>query len=487
MLSHHRNIGLAVSPQGITAVEIEQASTARTISHVANLAFTADADLEHPEALGRSLKSALRAGEINSSRCVIGLSSAWLATREKSSPATDAQSIRGIASIAVERDFASGSQELMFDYSTACGEKCITMLLAAVPRKIVDQLLIVAKSAGLDVSAITASIASLAMADGVAIPPSGRLVICLGPDGAEIILQNPQGLRLLRHIKTSLGADGQLAGLASDCRRILAMASSDCPDGTGRGILIWNTIGIAQGQLETFADQLGCGLQIGKFPADLGIADVGGQAKIPASFAPAAALACRDADGLSLDFLHSKLAAPKKSLLSRRLMWIAAIAAGIVGLVVYLALDVSANQKAVAELQSQLATLQEPLHQAKDVVEKTSFAGSWYDGRPPLLDCMLEVAKAFPDDPSIWATSLTIEEEAKTGLAPANGTSVAAAPMLTITLHGKASNDNAALGVLDRLKSNPRIIILKPLSRNQAGGNTKEVSFNITLGLRGVS
>jgi hypothetical protein len=53
-------------------------------------------------------------------------------------------------------------------------------------------------------------------------------------------------------------------------------------------------------------------------------------------------------------------------------------------------------------------------------------------------------------------------------------------------LTGKAVSESAAMDVLDRLKSNPRLANVKPqyISQGQ-GGSAREWSFEVSLSLRG--
>jgi len=52
-------------------------------------------------------------------------------------------------------------------------------------------------------------------------------------------------------------------------------------------------------------------------------------------------------------------------------------------------------------------------------------------------------------------------------------------------LTGKAVNEAAALEVFDHLKSDPRLVRVKPLFIRQTGGTSRDVSFAVNLSLRG--
>jgi hypothetical protein len=469
MLTARKCIGLAVTEQGIAAVEVGMVGGRRGILHVAELPFAPGVSLGQPDALGKELRQMLRQNGFQASPCVIGLPATWLAAREKSFPAADAQALRGVLSIAAEREFASGAQDLTLDYLQWPSGKGVSALLVAAPRVGVDQLLTAARAAGLSVTAVTSSAVALATATVGEIPAAGRLVLCLSPRGAELTVQWPDGVRLVRHLPARLGQAGApITGLAGDLRRILAAVPTET-GAEGRQLLIWDAVGLERPALTALGEGLGLSWQPCGLAKDLEAAPAAGAA-VSDAFAPAAALACLGGgEPLSLDFLHSRLAAAKPPRVARWVM--GAIAAGVVllALVAYLVLDGRSAQQDVADLAVKVAQSAAAKKDAQELVDRVAFTGAWYDHRPRFLDCDLEITGAFPQQGSVWATSLTIREDMQAQLA------------------GKAISEEAILGVLDRLKSNPKLGNVKPLFIRQAGGTSREVSFSVSLSLRGAN
>jgi hypothetical protein len=468
MLGGHRNLGLAVTEQGITAVLTSTSAGRPAVLHAASVAFTGDLNLEHPESLGRELRRALRQAGARASRCVIGLASSWVLAREKVLPATDEVSLRGALSIAAEREFASGPQDLSFDYSgaPAPGAGNVWTLLVAAPRRLLGQLEAMAKAAGLSVAAITSSAAALAGATTGKVPPGGRLVLCLLPRGVELAAQSPTGLRLIRHLPIRPDSPGPEADrLWGELRRILAVALTEGGAGDDRELLIWDAAGLGSGALKILADRLGLPVRLCGIGGDLGMTD----ATIPGEggqFAQAAALACRNGAALEIDFLHSRLAPPARGRLSRRTVWAGAAAALALAISAWFFLDWRAAAREARDLQGRLTALNPARQEANTFVTRANFAGTWYDRRPEFLACLKEITLAFPEEGRVWATGLLIRED------------------MQAVLHGNSVSNEAVLDVFKRLAANPRLTDVKLLSSRQAGGTSRDWSFAISMALR---
>ena len=463
MFTNRRNLGLAVTEQGITAVEVGISGGRRTVLHAAVLPFSKGAGLGEPERLGKDLKQVLRQNGFSAPRCVIGLASNWIAAREKPLPATNADSLRGALSIAAEREFASGPHELVLDYLRSTSEKGISAILVAAPRRVVGQLSAMAKAAGLSATAVTSSATVLATATRGPVGPGGRLVLCLLPRAVEMTAQSPNGVRMIRHLPVGLdGGHVQVDSLSSELRRILAGQADH-----SRELLIWDSLGLDRASLESVGDDLGLPLRLCELASDLDVAD-SSSGPMSGRFAQAAALACCAGQAPAIDFLHSRLAPPRRAALGRWALWAAAACLVVVAAGLFLVLDWRADLRKVTDIQNQLADLKGPTQQARELVDDTSFAGTWYDRRPGFLDCLREITQAFPQEGTIWATSLAVRED------------------MQVRLTGKAVSEAAGYQLFDRLKASPRLANITPLFVSRPGGTSREVSFSVSLSFRGV-
>ena len=466
MFNARKTLGLAVTEQGISAAEVVWSGPRRTVLHTAVVPFSADARLDEPERLGRELRKTLRQNGITSSRCVVGLAASWTAAREESLPAADAESLRGALSIAAEREFASGAQDLSVDYLDWSSGKGTSALLVAAPRRVVEQLQAMAKAAGLTLTAITSSAVALALATRGAVSSAGRLVLCLLPGGVELAVQSPGGVRLIRHLPVRFDRPAAQTGdLTGELRRILALAPAETGAGAVRELLLWNPAGLDAASLDSLCAQLGLSARRCALETDLSVA--GGATLGMDRFAQAVALACSMGEPAAIDFLHSRLAPPVKTWRTRRTLWAVAACLALLVLGVYLFVDWRITQHDVAALQKQLDEMKDSTDQADAMVDTVTFARDWYDRRPEFLDCLREITQAFPQEGRVWATSLMIRAD------------------MQALLTGKSVNEAAALEVLDRLKSNPHLANVKPLFIRQVGGTSRDVSFAISLSMRG--
>lgn len=465
MRSHKKFLALAVTEQGLSAVEVGVAAGRANFLHGVELAFTAEVNLSQPARLGAAMKQALREAGIQATRCAVGLAASFLASREKVLPATDADSLRGVLNLAAEREFASGPQELAFDYCASASGPSVQVLLLAAPRRVLEQLSAMAGAAGLSITAVTSSALALAGAAKGTVGPAGRLVLCLLEGGGELSVESPEGPRSVRRLGACLGAGGDVGPLAMELRRVLATAPAGPKSNGTRELLVWNAAGIEPAALKPLGD-LGLRLRMCSAVGDLGVsgvpADAAGDRR-----AQALAVASLAAEAPPVDFLHSRLAARKAARLGRPARWAIAAAAVALALAAYFAWDWHALQEDIVRLQAEANRRKAPTSEAKAVVENVKFAQSWYDHRPRYMDCLLAIAQAFPPEGKVYATTLVIRED------------------MQALLTGKATDQAAVEEVFDKLKANPTLYNVKPQYTRQAGGASREVSFAVNLSLRG--
>jgi hypothetical protein len=549
-----QSLALALTEQGITAVVMGISARLgaplgkrRTVLHAASLAFTADANLDHPQALGRELKLLLRQNGISSSRCAVGLAASYIASREKIVPTSDRESLRGALSIAAEREFPSGSGDLSFDYLASPCDAGLCALLVAAPRRIIAQVVLMAQAAGLAIEAITSSTAALALAtrgagsgpgaNGHGQPGEPRMVLCLLDRQGELAVQSPHGLRLIRHLPIAMDSPGAKDALIGQLRRIIALSPQGQPANSATQVLLWNLAGGTLNSAESsvasdqrgealknsLSAQLNLDVRLCSMKADLDVDDgetheqalgaPNGDAHATtthgqdahatpwgANLAQAAAVACAGTNGDRIDFLHSRLTPPKVRRIGRPALWAMAAAAIVVAALVYLFFDWQATQQEADNLEKQRNTLRPADDQARAFLANMDVASGWYDRRPEFLACMKEIASAFPDEGKVWATRLNIDEDTETAAELARTPNMKyddpakykrmndALNSMRVSLAGKGVSRGDVLAVLDRLRSNPQFTNVIPGPISQAGGvgATKDlISFEVNLTLQG--
>jgi hypothetical protein len=477
MMTPRKLLGLAVTERSIAAVEVGVVHGGRKVLHAAEFPLPEGDPAQAPTALGKALRQFLRQNHFSAGRCIIGIEAKWLIAKEKSLPPTSPDLLAGALSIATEREFASESKDLTFDYSgpvvdSAQGQ---SVLLVAVPRRNVDHLLATAKAAGLTVTAVTSSTMALASATRGPASPR-RLVLHLSPAAAELSVQSSGGFRLLRRLPIALPvsaaagsspADGWLNDLAGELRRVVALLPGSQMPQPAPDLHIWNASGLPAAAFSDLGKRLSLEVRLCTYPSDLGIADAPAEPAGGSAAAAALAIVGFSRQMLAVDFLHSRLDPRKKVALRKKVAWGAGLAALVLLLGLALFLDWRKDEQDVQDLKDQLAGMKESLATAKDMVDKAAFARGWYDRRPKHLDCLRELTLAFPAEGRIWATSLALGEDSRA------------------LLSGKAADEGAVLEVLDRLSKNPQFRDVKPLYIREVGGGVQGVSFAVSLSYAG--
>jgi hypothetical protein len=270
-------------------------------------------------------------------------------------------------------------------------------------------------------------------------------------------------------------------------RRVLAQAPAPAEAASARELWIWNSANLPPDDLADIGRGLGLRVRVCALAADLDLTDGPALPNRPGPDLALPAALARLAGPPAVDFLHSRLAPPKKTWLDRKARWGIAAAAVVLAVTGFMVWNWLSTRSEVARLQGRLADLKSDLREAKEVVDNVTYARPWYDGRPGFLDCLREVTAAFPDTGTIWATSVMVKQEALPEGPPGKGAAPAAKADMQVSLMGKAVNKNAALDVYDKLNANPRLINVKQLYIRQAAGAAREESFAFSFSFHGAN
>jgi len=460
MFQRRKVLGLAVTPDAITAVEVVPVNGGGRLARSAVFRPPDAVGLDQTVDLGKALKQFLHDNGFSASRCVIGIDASRLTAREKTLPPKGRSSAVEILSLMVEREFASGRNDLVFDFSLAAGETPSALLVAA-PRQVLDQLNAMAAAAGLSVLAITSSMTALA---AVTDCPADReqLVLHLSAHGAELALQTGGGIAMVRRLGPATGAGaGTLVDLVGQLRRVVALLTGG---GANRELVVWDELGLGSADVERLSAMLELPVSTFQMPEGLAPSPETRSAEA-GQHAPAAAMALEAARGNApiIDLLHSRLTPRKRLGMGRRSAWAAAVAAALIVAAAAYGVDWRRDYVEAASLKQRAENMKADVNEARDVNDKVTFAGPWYDGRPSYLDCIREVTRAFPDEGTIWTTSMAIQEDMK------------------VVLSGKAVSESVVLDVLDRLKKNSRLSYVQSLYLRQAGRSGREIAFALSF------
>ncbi len=290
---------------------------------------------------------------------------------------------------------------------------------------------------------------------------SGKALLYLRDDCAELVVQDADGCKLVRHL-----APPKLRGLGAtldDVRRALALLPA-VKSGSPRSLLVWDELGL-DGSV-SLQERLGLPVHICNFPQEFSWSilpePAGAAAKLP--IVQLAALA---AQGLSekpplVDFAHSRLVQTAPVGRRRYLRMALAAAAILLAGAIWFTLDWVSDVRQSANTRSQLAELQPSVAQAQSQLDDISFARQWYDQRSSILECLRQITLAFPQSSRIWATNVSLREEKK------------------LQLVGKCESEQAAMEIRDHLQACQRFANVSSVYIRRAA-NSSEVTFAISF------
>src|SRR5207249_1981508 len=114
---------------------------------------------------------------------------------------------------------------------------------------------------------------------------------------------------------------------------------------------------------------------------------------------------------LAVDFLHSRLAAPKKSRIAKWMIWSATGAVAVIALSILAYSDLQSKQATLDSLKLKLSSEQPQIKSAEAFVNKVGFAQGWHGGDPRYVACLKAITDLVPEDGQTYATNLIIREK----------------------------------------------------------------------------
>ncbi len=476
MITRARKIlGLALEERSILAVELRFDGERFEVKREAEFVFPQEVSFNEPIRLGQLLRQFLRENRFTAKCAVLGIPAKWLIVREKNIPPTNADSLAGILKIQAERDFSLDFNDLVIDYSgEASSTEYSSLLLVGALRRTIDQIVTTAQAAGLRVLSVTSSALALASASSQS-EYASRYVLYIRPDYIEFVVQIGKYFRVLKHLPVAISGQRD-AKEVSENRAIesfvieVSRLISMLPHGRGAAepvkMFVWDAANLVPEAVQTLSERLSPKVEV----ID-GIAVSVNEKLVQSSeaerrqFAAAAALGLAGArrELLTVDFLHSRISPKKSKVPGRRTLWAAAVGMALILCGLFLFWDWQKDKEEVATLKMRLERMQEDIDAAQSVVQKVSFARSWYTGRPKVLDCLRELTLAFPVEGRIWVTSLAMREDMR-GI-----------------ISGKSLDEKSVLEVLDTLKGNGIFSDIQMLYMRDTGRSSQEVAFAINF------
>ncbi len=470
MLGTRTILGLAIDESGIVVAEVAARTGRPEVRRVGQLAFEEKLSSETAKELGQQLRQFLRANHFSSRHAVVGIPTKWIVAKEILAPPAGPEAVASMLGIQAERAFSLNASDLIFDYfgRTSTSESSKVMLLAA-RREIIEEVRELTTAAGLQVRSVTVS----ALAFGKilsATGPEARYGLYARPTYCEFWSQANGQLRTIKHVPMASAngaAPDRAEQLTSTIQRLILLSGEQ--NQAPHQVTVYDADGRTDGLVDRLNTQLRPHITVSDGRAGLlsDRARAGEDSEDAQSIAAAAvAVAGAGADRPPVDFLNPRLGRKKTSHRTRVTSW-AAVAAIVAVVAVGAAVaDWQIKRSDIASYSQQLEAISEDVEAARTMKEQMAYASSWMSQTPVFLECLRELTESFPEQGTIWATSL--------GLSETGG-----------SLVGKAVDEQSFYDVLNKLKQNDAFSKVTMMYVRDAGGSSREKEFAVTFTFEG--
>lgn len=475
MVGTRHILGLAIDDSGVVATELCTRAGRTEVHGIGEFSWEQELTADNAKELGLRLRQFLRERGFTAKRAVVGLAAKWVMAKEVEAPPAAPEALAGMLSIQAERLFSMNAGELVFDYcgKTSTSQKSQVLLLAA-RRRIVEQIKELAEAAGLHLQSMTVS----AFACGSAPAQNGsagNFGLYTRPTYCEFWGHVKGRPRFIKHIPLVMDGDPTAyTHLLTNTIRRQVLLSSQQDQAPPHHVTAYDASGLSEAVFKQLNEQLSPQITVHNGRAGLmakGLPATGDPQEARTVAAAAVAWTGVGSERPAVDFLNPRLGEKKKASHKRVAVWAGVgVAVCLIAVAVFLA-DWQADRSAIATYTQQLADMDEQLSAAKDVVARLTYAESWGDTEPRFLKLVRELTLAFPEEGTIWATSLALDQ---------NGSGL---------IVGKVANEASFYEVFDKIRGNeafsgsesrPQMVYLR-----DGGRDSREKDFAIRFTFKG--
>jgi hypothetical protein len=467
MIKPKKFVGLAVEDNGILAADVRREKDAFKVTNTKHFVFPEGCDLKDPESLGTALGAFLQENKFSGRKAIIGIPAKWLMMRAKTFPAAAKDKIAGMLKIYAEREFSLSPDELALDYTASkASDSSNRIVLSAMSRSNLEQVMLAVRWAGLDVYSVTvSSVAVFALISGRMSPPAPSHFLYIRPDYAEFLTREGAQTVDVKYFQKDIKRE--TGPFITELSRIITYHSNSSGGDGKAKLLVWNASGDSvREELKTLADTVSHQMKIVEGDRQAIAAGLGlpWEEKAYALIAPAMlGQSFNDADPFHLDFLNSRMNFKTGMIKKNQVMWASGAAAAVLIILIVMLFVWRSDKKDVNELKAKLNDMQGDIDSARDVINKVASASSWYSDRPKVLACLKELTVAFPDEGRIWVTNLAFNEKMKG------------------VISGRATDEQSVIDVLDKLKADHLFTDVQMIYLQDNSKSSQEVSFSMNF------
>ena len=489
---YNKVLGLAIGEKSILAAEVTsgEATEARRL---AEFIFPDDISPTDAPAIGAALGNFLREQSFTARNVVVGLPAKWLLVKSKEVPPADDSTAANLLRLQAEGDFSSELRDLVFDYTGKADPASQTnVLLIATPQRYIDFSNQLCEAAKLEPVAVTSTSAALGMMCNRG-ATSSAMVLSLSAAGSELTSQSGGYTNTLRHLRGPVPEPLFI----NELRRLVSSIGGS--NGSNREMIVWdgsgtdaksNTGGASgnghSNNAKSLGDALGIRVRNGDLPS-LGVSTTeanrnGGGRKYAA--AVALGMSVLGTEVPPINFLHSRLAAPKEQRVKTWMIYTALASVLAIGLGVFGYLHLKSKQEELAKVSTEVESLKVRKVEAEAFVSKVTFAQKWHAKDPKFMSCLNAVTGIISNHDTVFCTSLIIKEVEPALVNPTDKKTKPRSPSdLIVIFNGKAPSNQAAFDIrnafakdavhFDEVKSNG-------ISASNSAQRGTEITFSLT-------
>lgn len=446
-----RLLGIAIGERSIRFALLKRRGHDVDLVGTSCLVLADAFDARDPAELGAEIAAHLRTHGHRADRAVVGLGTRWLLVHHEVVPPADARALHGILRLRIEKRYVTDRRELRFDYQAApAPDGQGGVLLVGAQRERLGRVQAVLASAGIVPIAVTAS----ALATGSGAGRADGVVVLLDDDGASVLVMTGGQCASLVSCpapSAELATDDGRHRFVEDLRRSVTLSGAHVPD-EGLDVLLLDAAPRTDEDQRALGAAVGAGLgrcdvQVSHVPEQLVRAVLGRRSRLA-------------------DLLAERLDGGPPRRRSRRRVWLGRVA--IVLLVVAPGLGFFWQRSAahVASLRRAHAAVRPEADRLEQRRLDVRAAAGWFDERPPILDCLLELTRAFPGRGHMWVTSLKLD-------ASANG-----------ALKGKADDKAVMLDYVNAMQDSQLLDGVALRDWHETGRDARIVVFEIVFTFR---
>ncbi len=473
MLGNRTVLGLAIDELGVGVAEVGARVGRSQVRRAGRWDFAEPLSDANAQELGGQFKLFLRSNHFASKQAIVGIPTKWIIAREIVAPPAVANALAGLLTIQAERAFSLNAGELVLDYCGAPSDsERTTITLLATRRQLVDQIREFATAAGLQIQVMTVSALALDEASG----PTGEgrsYGLYSRPGYCEFWSRSENRPETISHIPTA-GVNGapdeKVKQLTATLQRLMLLLPQQNQSPPYR-VTLYDACGLPAGAVDRLNEQLAPQIQVddGQIRMSMmGLDTVDDTERREAMTAAAVAITGTGTTPPTVDFLNPRIGRKEISSRKRLTGWVAFVAVACMVAVGAVAADWQMTRSDIATYTKQLESMSEDLADARLVVERMSYARGWTSQKPEFLECIRHLTLAFPETPSVWATSLALTENAEGSLV------------------GRAVDDTSVIEVQDSIKQNEVFSDVQMIHIRDVGRNSTEKEFAVKFKFQGV-